>query len=410
MKKIQDVKVLEPRIPRVVQCPHCGLRQPFKEKTYYWRTVKSPHLEHPVIIKLRMVSAKCQNSNCSHKSFTLPIPDIEPYQRATNKLINEVVYGSVQDNITLRRSALRISRSFNTTGSKSSIDRWKHRLAKQYEFPDIIRRLEFSGALSLDEYMPRRGGRYDQIAGDAKRRRILYIEPVPEFYGRGITKAFCQNLNDWGIKPYVVIFDLWSTFPKIVSQMWPDAWMQYDHYHVMQWLWHYLKNALVQFRKSLKGKKWEFHREELWEMKWDILRRMDRWGKKEHLLMPRMMEIYSGTVVEKILLFKEQLWDIFDTSESKDEAYSKRDTLVRQIWWKDSWHLTKCIEFLSSDKFEYMVTYIEHPEVPRCGHSETLINVWRQMEAVRRGFRSPQGRLDHLKLFQITHYLKEQNL
>ena len=40
------------------------------------------------------------------------------------------------------------------------------------------------------------------------------------------------------------------------------------------------------------------------------------------------------------------------------------------------------------------------------GQSETLISVWRQMEAVQRGFKTPQGRLHHLKLFQITHYLK----
>lgn len=58
-----------------------------------------------------------------------------------------------------------------------------------------------------------------------------------------------------------------------------------------------------------------------------------------------------------------------------------------------------------SAKFDRIVTYLEHPEVPRCGQSEPLINVWRQMEAVRRGFKSPQGRLDHLKLFQLTRYL-----
>jgi hypothetical protein len=28
------------------------------------------------------------------------------------------------------------------------------------------------------------------------------------------------------------------------------------------------------------------------------------------------------------------------------------------------------------------------------------------MEAVRRGFKTHKGRLNHLKLFQITHYLK----
>ncbi len=57
-----------------------------------------------------------------------------------------------------------------------------------------------------------------------------------------------------------------------------------------------------------------------------------------------------------------------------------------------------------------MVIYLEHPEVPRCGHSETLINVWRQMEVVRRGSRTPQGRFDHLKLFHLTHYLGKKNL
>ncbi|MEW6685416.1 MAG: hypothetical protein AB1393_04335 [Candidatus Edwardsbacteria bacterium] len=143
-------------------------------------------------------------------------------------------------------------------------------------------------------------------------------------------------------------------------------------------------------------------------MKWGILRQMDRWGKKEHLLIPEMIEIYSGTVVEKVLIFKEQLGDIFDASESKREAYAKRDALSKETWWQNSWHLTKCMEFLLSPKFQYMVTYLEHPEVPRCGQSETLINVLRQMESVRRGFKSPKGGLDHLKLFQIIHYLKEQ--
>jgi hypothetical protein len=135
---------------------------------------------------------------------------------------------------------------------------------------------------------------------------------------------------------------------------------------------------------------------------------MDNWGEKEYLLIPEMMDIYSGSIVEKVLLFKQQLWDIFDVSQCSQEAYEKRDSLARETWWQSSWHLTKCMEFLLSAKFEKMVTYLKHPDVPRCGQSETLINVWRQMEAVRRGFKSSKGRLNHLKLFQIIHYLKEQ--
>jgi hypothetical protein len=34
---------------------------------------------------------------------------------------------------------------------------------------------------------------------------------------------------------------------------------------------------------------------------------MDRWGPKERLLIPEMMELYAWTVVEQVLLFKEAL-------------------------------------------------------------------------------------------------------
>ena len=119
-----------------------------------------------------------------------------------------------------------------------------------------------------------------------------------------------------------------------------------------------------------------------------------------------MIEIYKGTPVEKILLFKEESWNIFDLSETKAEATAKRDVLAKENWWQDCWHLQKCIDFLMSSKFDLMLTYLGDPRVPRSGQSETLINVWRQMEGVRRGFKTHKGRLNHLKLFQITHYLK----
>jgi transposase len=346
MEQVPKVKIIEPKIVNKVRCPHCKVYQPFKKETEYWRTVRSPNLQHPILLRVRMIYAKCLNPDCSYNSFALPIEGIERYQRATTKLIREGVSGLVEDNATLERIAKRLSRSLNTIGSKSALDRWKHKLASRYEFSEIIKHLGFSGALCLDEYMPRRGGRYEQIAGDAIKKRILYIEPVSEFYGRGVTEAFCRRLSGWGINPYCVVFDMLTSFPKVISKVWPIAIWQFDHFHVMQWLWHYLKNALVQFRKSLKGKKWELHREELWEMKWGLLKKMDRWSEKERLLIPEMIEIYAGTVVEKILLFKEQLWDIFDNSATVAEAYAKRDALTKEGWWQDSWHLSKCMEFL----------------------------------------------------------------
>jgi transposase len=245
------IQVLEPRIPRYVICPDCNQKHPFVKQKEHWRTVKAPDLKHPVLLRVRMIYAKCRNPQCPRRSFALPIPGIERYQKATQALMAEAVAGVIQDNSTLERIPQRLSRSLNTTGSKSALDRWKNRLACQYQFPEILNQLQFSGALCLDEYMPKRTGRYNQIAGDAQKIQILYIEPVPGFYGRGVTERFLHQLKHWAIQPYCVIFDLWTTFPKVVRKVWPEASLQYDHFHVMQCLWHYLKNGLIQFRKSL---------------------------------------------------------------------------------------------------------------------------------------------------------------
>ena len=63
-------------------------------------------------------------------------------------------------------------------------------MAAQLSMPEILARLAFSGILSLDEYLPRGAHCYDQIAGDALNCRLLYVEPVPEFYGGGSRRPF----------------------------------------------------------------------------------------------------------------------------------------------------------------------------------------------------------------------------
>lgn len=106
------------------------------------------------------------------------------------------------------------------------------------------------------------------------------------------------------------------------------------------------------------------------------------------------------------MIFKEQIHQIFNASNSKAEAYAKRDDLFKEKWWQDYWHLKKVMEFLMSSKFEYMITYMDDRRISRSGNIENLIAIWRQMEKVRRGFKTEKGKQNHLKLYQVKHYLK----
>jgi hypothetical protein len=57
----------------------------------------------------------------------------------------------------------------------------------------------------------------------------------------------------------------------------------------------------------------------------------------------------------------------------------------------------------AQNSIPYLPT-LEDSKIPRSDNSETLINILRQTETLCRGFKTYQGRINHLKLFQFTRY------
>ncbi len=214
-------------------------------------------------------------------------------------------------------------------------------------------------------------------------------------------------MRDLGIKAWAIIFDLLAVYPKQVRKVWPGIIIQFDYFHVMQKIHKHLKDMLVAFRRSLKGEEWQFHREELWENRWRLLKNMDKWSATDHEIISELIQIYAGTPVEKALIFKEQLFQIFDMSRSREEAHERRDRLFQERWWRGNGHLQKIMKFLMSPKFKYMITYLEDERIPRSGNIENMIKIWRAMERPRFGFKTEKGRQNHLKLYQLKQYLKD---
>ena len=399
-------RLLRFKIPRYVTCPFCSKRQPFKKEKEHYKLVKDINLDQAILFKVRVVYAKCKNPECNHQSFALPTPGIDKYQRSTQRLKNEAVAGIIADNSTTPRIAQRLNRSFNTTGSKSAIDRWKHQEADKLSFKEIISKLNFSGILCIDEYKPKRANGYDLIDSDSKTSRILYLEKAYGL-GRGIVKEHFTTVKALGINPWAIIFDMRSCFPKAAKTVFgKNIIIQHDYFHVMKTIHYHLNRAMAEYRKILQTM--EINTLDIWFARWIILKNMERWSGKERLIIENLMHRYRGTTIEDILILKQKIRNIFLLSKSQTEAYQKRDELTRENWQIKNQHFANIIKFLNTSYFKYMTTFLDHPEIPRSGNSENVIRTWRQMEKVRYGFKSDKGRIDHLKLYQLQKYLKNE--
>ena len=126
-QKTGTVRRIKFRIPRTCICPNCKKKQKFRKHKEYWKKVKDMNVDEPVLLEVRVIYARCSNPNCPTRCFCLPTPGIKKRARCTDRLRAEAVASLVQDNSTCPRTSRRLSRCFNTTGSKSSLLVLRHR-------------------------------------------------------------------------------------------------------------------------------------------------------------------------------------------------------------------------------------------------------------------------------------------
>jgi len=71
----------------------------------------------------------------------LPVKGITKYQRAANRVIKEGIISNILDNIPTEKIKKRLIRSFNATGSRPTLDRWKHKETDKLNFKNLIEKL-----------------------------------------------------------------------------------------------------------------------------------------------------------------------------------------------------------------------------------------------------------------------------
>jgi len=133
--------------------------------------------------------------------------------------------------------------------------------------------------------------------------------------------------------------------------------MKIIHYH--------LNRAPAEYRRKLR--EGGIDTLDVWQARWIILKNIEDWIFKEHIMIENLLSCYKGTIIEDILILKQKIKDIFLESKSQREAQERRDELLEEDWHLKTKHFADIVKFLSSPYFKYMTTYLDYPQIPKSG-------------------------------------------
>jgi transposase-like protein len=413
-----------------VRCPGCGSGRDTPTVAFHsWRprTVEHLGVEQPTYLVLPVPKYACRAPACPRKYFMPPVAEVAPRARTSRRLQQTAVRRYRRGTAALRAVETELREDFHTGTGKSSVLRWHQQtLATDCPRPE---RLPFSGVLCIDEVYDRVDGKrvptwtcVDPLAGITVRIPIDRADAVS-------LAAAMQQVKAFGADPKVIVSDLWAAYPEALAQVWPRAERQLCWFHVMQWTTRTLGELLKAFGETLP----EADRTALHRLRFRLLacpetlerqRQAGRIGARTEQALARAWDLLRGTVVEEALQLRNDLRAVLNQSTSRREARA-RFTALRQAWpapfrprrgWLDGWrpgqplppkppkparpappaddlyrYLHELMAFFIRH-FEQMITYLDHPGVPRTNnHSERANRRYRATSRPRYGWKTNAG-------------------
>ena len=122
-------------------------------------------------------------------------------------------------------------------------------------------------------------------------------------------------------------------------------------------------------------------------------------------ILDELLAEHADTIVEQIVVFRQHLRSLFNESESFGSALEHLATLMLDSWADVADEFGKAMRFLQ-EHFDNICTYLRVPTVQRNSLSECTVRSLRRIEHIRQGFKTQQGRINHLKLLQWRTYIR----
>lgn len=285
------------------RCPHCGHTTTYI-KDYRLQTVKDLTVAgKPLIVTVRKRRYICKECN---STFTENNPYIKRYCHFPQRFYFE----SIKETLTLQ-SFTSIARKVGV--SVSSIIRWFDNI----NYP----KAELPSCIAIDEFKGNADGEKFQCnLSDPVKRKIIDI--LPNRDSEDLCKHFLEYTYDERAKVKKVVMDLSTLFRSVAKQLFPEAKIIADKFHVIR----VVINSLENVRKRIQKEFHEAKRKWFKRSRHLLLKPEYKLTDEDKIELNRMLN--SSPELEKAWLLKEKFYEIFRKVTRTEAKKELRDWLL----------------------------------------------------------------------------------
>lgn len=285
------------------RCPHCGHITTYV-KDYRLQTVKDLTVAgNPLIVTVRKRRYICKECN---STFTENNPYIKRYCHFPQRFYFE----SIKETLSLQ-SFTSIARRVGV--SVSSVIRWFDNI----NYP----KAKLPSCIAIDEFKGNAGDEKFQCnLSDPVKHKIIDI--LPSRNSEDLCKHFLEYPYEERAKVKKVVMDLSTLFHSLAKQLFPEAKIIADKFHVIRVVINSLENVRKRIQKEFHDakRKWFKRSRQL------LLKPEYKLTDEDKIELNRMLN--SSHELEKAWLLKEKFYEIF-RKETRTEAKKElRDWLL----------------------------------------------------------------------------------
>ncbi|MHC4406927.1 MAG: transposase [Planctomycetota bacterium] len=349
--------------------------------------------------------------------YTPPILGLDPHAKVSHAVQRAAVLLIVIGAIGYRRAAWLLKALFQVCTSKSSLARWvkdvASRLPSREEMVKLLDEDKPITEAHLDEIFPRgKAGPGCVLVIRDEYGRIVVTERV-EKKDEAHVKAFLEWFKGLGLAIRTFYIDHCETYRKTIPQVFENALIQLDYFHIIQNVWRHIWKYFVSFRRNVarrgEGSQTPWYKarllnlaKSLWKNRHLLFKSEKNMSDEEKGKLAELCE--ADAKVSGIRAFLSGVWSIFEDSKDEEEARKALDKLKAQEISQESKHHERAIKFLD-ESLEQATTYLGNDGVKRNSLAETGMRTLRRLEKEHDGFRTDDSREDFLRIYQAVKYL-----